>query len=179
MNHLKLLFEKRYYILLIRYLNLFEQSETETKILFEKSANYFTELDAPIRIRTLLKNVTLIYISINPIRRAYSWYQHMKSHNDTTAMKYSFYDVLMLNSNNSSTLSHMKSLRNRCLDPGQYYKHLKNWLKYFPSKQIIPVDGDLLRNEPYKCLNDLQIKLGLENQIDYRKIIKYNKKKGN
>ena len=161
-------------------MSLFDQSENEPKLLFEKSANYFTEPDAPIRIKTLLKNVKLIYISIDPIRRAHSWYQHMKSHNDTTAIKFSFYEILTLNSSNHSIRSQMKSLRNRCLNPGHYYKHLKNWLKYFPSNQIIPVDGDLLRSQPYKCLNDLQIKLGLlANQaIDYKQILKYNKKKG-
>lgn len=159
-------------------MNLFDQPEKESQILFEKSANYFTESNAPLRIKTLLKNVKLIMISIDPVQRAYSWYQHMKSHNDKTAFQFSFYEILMLNSSNQSIRSQMKSLRTRCLDSGLYSKHLKNWLKYFTSDQIIQVDGELLRRQPYKCLNDLQKKLGLETEIDFKKMLKYNKKKG-
>lgn len=44
-------------------------------LLFEKSANYFTENSAPLRISNLLPKVKLICIIIDPSVRAYSWYQ--------------------------------------------------------------------------------------------------------
>jgi hypothetical protein len=159
------------------YLNLFESNSTSITF-FEKSANYFTDKNAPIRIKKLIKNVKLIFISINPIKRAYSWYQHMKFHNDTISIQYSFYDILTLNSKNDSTLKQMRHLRNRCLDPGIYSKHLKNWLKYFLAEQIIHIDGDALVKTPYECLNELQNKISVETQIDYKTILKYNNKKG-
>ncbi len=49
-------------------------NENET-IFFEKSANYFNDPNAPKRIRKFFKNVKLIAILIDPIQRAYSWYQ--------------------------------------------------------------------------------------------------------
>lgn len=156
---------------------MFEFSSNRT-IFFEKSANYFNELNAPLRIKSLLSDVKLILLTINPINRAYSWYQHQRFHNDTIATKYSFYDVLQLRTKNATELVQMKFLRYKCLDPGLYSKHLKNWLKNFSSKQLVLVDGDLLKTKPYDCLNNLQKELSLPIKIDYRKILKFSKKKG-
>lgn len=160
------------------YLSLFDQPMSKKTILFEKSANYFSDPNAPIRIKTMLKDLNLIYISINPADRAYSWYQHMRAHNDSIATQYSFYDVLTLNTKDKKVVNRMKTLRNRCLDPGLYSKHLKNWFKYFSPKQLILLDGDLLRTKPYECLNQLQKQLAIETRIDYKQILKFNKKKG-
>jgi len=71
--------------------------------------------------------------------------KHMKYHNDTIATNYGFYEILTLNSSNKTVLQGMEKLRNRCLDPGVYVKHLKNWLKYFSPKQLYALDGDQLR----------------------------------
>jgi hypothetical protein len=63
-------------------------SSSSSLILFEKSANYFSEAKAPLRVKTLLKDVKLIVITIDPVQRAYSWYQvgirgSIKVKNDT------------------------------------------------------------------------------------------------
>lgn len=47
---------------------------TKVKV-FEKSANYFDGDKVPERVHVLLPNIKLIIILINPIKRAYSWYQ--------------------------------------------------------------------------------------------------------
>lgn len=58
------------------YLSQFERPDQNQTVVFEKSANYFAEPLAPLRIKTMLnKTVRLIFLSINPIDRAYSWYQ--------------------------------------------------------------------------------------------------------
>jgi hypothetical protein len=63
------------------YMSLFEHSSTKTGsndsqlIVFEKSANYFSEPKAPARIKSLLSEVRLVLLTINPGDRAYSWYQ--------------------------------------------------------------------------------------------------------
>ena len=59
------------------YMNKFPSklaNETDCKV-FEKSANYFDGDKVPERVHALLPNVKLIMILINPIKRAYSWYQ--------------------------------------------------------------------------------------------------------
>lgn len=80
----------------------------------------------------------------------------MKFHNDKIANNFSFYEILTLNTTNSSVISAMQKLRLRCLEPGLYAKHLKNWLKQFSSKQIFLVDGDLLKRKPHLVMNQLQ-----------------------
>src|ERR1700734_691578 len=35
-----------------------------------------------------------VTILISPSKRAYSWYQHMRAHNDPIALNYTFYDIL-------------------------------------------------------------------------------------
>jgi hypothetical protein len=67
--------EKFYHKGIAWYLNSFDSPTNLNIINFEKSANYFTEPKAALRIKTLLKNVKIIYILIDPIQRAYSWYQ--------------------------------------------------------------------------------------------------------
>ena len=142
-------------------------------INYEKSANYFDNESVPKRIRALINKPKLVVLLMNPIYRAYSWYQHMKAHNDSTAIKYSFYEILQSNKTDSS----MYSIKNRCLDPGIYYKHLRRWLKEFLPRQLFFVDSETLKNDPFKCLNELQKFFGLRKIIDYRDLIVFSEKK--
>jgi heparan sulfate N-deacetylase/N-sulfotransferase NDST2 len=102
-------------------------------------------------------------------------------HNDSIAVKYKLIDILKLNvaeEASEKVITKMKSLRRRCLQPGLYYKHIKQWLEHFSLNQIYLVDGELLVTEPYTVLNRLQKFLSLENIVDYKRILKYDKKKG-
>jgi heparan sulfate N-deacetylase/N-sulfotransferase NDST2 len=77
----------------------------------------------------------------------------MKAHNDSIAVNFSFYDVISLNVTvNQTVYEKMKKLRERCLDPGLYYKHFLNWLKHFSYKQFFLVDGDKLKHDPYETM---------------------------
>lgn len=65
------------------YLDLFDTLSNasievdDTRLVIEKSANYFANPHSPRRLRSLLgeTNVKLAVVTIDPIRRAYSWYQ--------------------------------------------------------------------------------------------------------
>ena len=50
-------------------------SNHSNQILFEKSANYFDAVKGPMRVSALLPNAKIITIFIDPMKRAYSWYQ--------------------------------------------------------------------------------------------------------
>jgi hypothetical protein len=49
--------------------------ENSSTLLFEKTANYFDSMKAPMRMHALLPDAKIIVILNDPVRRAYSWYQ--------------------------------------------------------------------------------------------------------
>lgn len=86
--------KNNYYRGLDWYMSFFpSQNNGSDKIMFEKSANYFDGELVPKRAHTLLPHAKIIAILISPARRAYSWYQHTRTHGDLIANNYSFYQV--------------------------------------------------------------------------------------
>lgn len=162
--------------------------KNEQEILFvDKSATYFDDPKAPQRAHALLPDSKLIIMLINPADRAYSWYQHQRAHNDSIAMQYSFEQIiksfndeasLHLDQNDLDDSKALRALRNRCLLPGFYSSHLSRWLDFYPSRQIIIIDGQWFRTNPSAVLNKLQTMLRLESQVDYRKLLYYEPRKG-
>lgn len=69
------------------------QAPSNPRYYFEKSATYFDGELVPKRAHQLLPSAKLVVILISPAKRAYSWYQHTKSHGDIIANNYSFYQV--------------------------------------------------------------------------------------
>ena len=66
----------------------------------------------------------------------------------------------------------------RCLEPGLYARHLSRWFERYSGKQMIILDGNKLKSDPIPLLNRLQKQLKVETPIDFKKIIKYDEKKG-
>lgn len=106
----------------------------------------------------------------------------MKSHGDEAATNYSFYQVLTHeNNSNTTTTTSLTRLRNSCLDSGLYYKHLKSWLRYFPSSKIVLLDGELLRTRPHVVLEHVQRFLFNTTPaeiVNYQRMLVFDKKKG-
>lgn len=107
---------------------------------FEKSSTYFDGENTALRVHSLLPHAKLVIILTSPLKRAYSWYQHMKARNSSVALNFTFNQVITLNVNSQQlselTMKKLKDLRNRCLNPGTYATHLERWLAYFPSQQV-------------------------------------------
>lgn len=57
------------------YAEKFSHITNDNNIIFEKTANYFDNFDAPKKIKALLPNAKFIIIMSDPVDRAYSWYQ--------------------------------------------------------------------------------------------------------
>lgn len=58
------------------YMRLFPgQSDGNRSVLFEKSATYFDNPAVPQLMRHLLSDIKIIVLLMDPIDRAYSWYQ--------------------------------------------------------------------------------------------------------
>jgi heparan sulfate N-deacetylase/N-sulfotransferase NDST2 len=166
---------KNYYNGIDWYMEYFPHRNNSATLLFEKSATYFDSDLAPRRAHALLPRAKLITILTNPIKRAYSWYQHIRAHQDKTAIAYSFYDVISAGEESSRAL---RDLRNRCLDPGVYAIHLERWLTYYPPTQLLILDGEELKTDPISIMDKVQMFLGNEPYIDYSNKLKYNAKKG-
>lgn len=142
--------------------------------MFEKSATYFDNADAPKAAAALLPKAEIVVILLDPSLRAYSWYQHMRAHKDSTALRYSLSEVLMAN---SSGPLHLRRLRQRCISPGRYSHHLERWLDYYPLSQIHLVDGGLLREDPPSALSELVASLHMP-EFRFSEILKFDEGKG-
>lgn len=77
-------------------------------------------------------------ILISPAKRAYSWYHHQRAHNDPTALKYSFYEVVSAKDGSNRRL---RDLRNR-------YVSLKIEMGYFRglNRKTMGMNTDLFLN---------------------------------
>ncbi|XP_048485283.1 bifunctional heparan sulfate N-deacetylase/N-sulfotransferase [Plutella xylostella] len=145
-----------------------------SRLTFEKSATYFDGELVPRRAHALLPNAKIIAILISPSKRAYSWYQHIRSHGDPAANNYSFHTVITAN---DSAPKQLRDLRNRCLNPGKYAHYLERWLLEFSPHQLLTLDGAQLRADPALAMDAVQKFLKLEHR-DYRQLLKYDAKKG-
>lgn len=143
-------------------------------ILFEKSANYFDNPSVPERLKGLLPDADIVIMLMDPADRAYSWYQHIKAHNDPIALKNSFNDVLHFGPTNKWAWA----LRRRCLEGGLYAKHLINWIQHIDKNKIIFVDSARLRKNPAEVMKDIQKSLRFEKVVDYTDLLKYDESKG-
>ena len=141
-------------------------------VIFEKSATYFDNELAISRIKALLPRTKIVILIEDPARRAYSWYQHQKAKNNRLAVNSSFYEIL------TSEDPKYKSLRNRCLHPGQYAQHIDKWLMLYPASSLHFVDSQQLRNDPASVMNDLQAFAKIEPVVDYNKLLKFDRNKG-
>ncbi|XP_073897701.1 bifunctional heparan sulfate N-deacetylase/N-sulfotransferase 3 isoform X3 [Castor canadensis] len=150
-------------------------SNVTTDFLFEKSANYFHSEEAPKRAASLVPKAKIITILIDPSDRAYSWYQHQRSHEDPTALKFSFYEVI---SAGPWAPSELRTLQKRCLVPGWYASHIERWLVYFPPFQLLIIDGQQLRTDPATVMDEVQKFLGVSPHYNYSEALTFDSHKG-
>ncbi|XP_055331918.1 bifunctional heparan sulfate N-deacetylase/N-sulfotransferase-like [Paramacrobiotus metropolitanus] len=167
---------KNYHKGLDWYMNFFPLPDNSSaQYLFEKSATYFDGELVPVRAFSLIPRASIIVIVIDPVRRAYSWYQHMRAHGDRTARQHSFLDVISASRDSPLPL---RNLRNRCLKPGEYAVHIEKWLDHYPANQLLILDGDELRRSPVSVMHKVQRFLKIKPFIDYTDLLRYDAKKG-
>ncbi|XP_043842338.1 bifunctional heparan sulfate N-deacetylase/N-sulfotransferase 2 isoform X3 [Dromiciops gliroides] len=150
-------------------------SNASTDFLFEKSATYFDSEVVPRRGAALLPRAKIITVLTNPADRAYSWYQHQRAHGDPVALNHTFYQVISAPPQAPSAL---RALQNRCLIPGYYSTHLQRWLTYYPSGQVLIVDGQELRTNPAASMESIQKFLGVTPLLNYTRTLRFDEGKG-
>ncbi|GFO16426.1 bifunctional heparan sulfate n-deacetylase/n-sulfotransferase [Plakobranchus ocellatus] len=157
------------------YASRFPEKKNDQTVLFEKSANYFSHHRTPQRVKELMPDAKIIIIMNNPSRRAYSWYQHLKAHNDSLVQQYTFYQIITADDQAPETL---KIAHKRHLHDGIYAVHLSRWLLHFPKEQLYLVDGEKLIQDPVSVMNDVQKFIGVTPKIDYKTKIQFDTEKG-
>ncbi|KFP81294.1 PREDICTED: bifunctional heparan sulfate N-deacetylase/N-sulfotransferase 4 [Acanthisitta chloris] len=150
-------------------------SNITTDLLFEKSANYFHSEEAPKRAASLIPKAKIITILIDPSDRAYSWYQHQRSHEDPAALKFNFYEVI---TSSHWAPSEIRALQKRCLTPGWYAVHIERWLTHFPASQLLIIDGQQLRSDPATVMDEVQKFLGVSPHYNYSEALTFDPQKG-
>ncbi|XP_074152899.1 bifunctional heparan sulfate N-deacetylase/N-sulfotransferase 2 isoform X3 [Sminthopsis crassicaudata] len=150
-------------------------SNASTDFLFEKSATYFDSEVVPHRGAALLPRAKIITVLTNPADRAYSWYQHQRAHGDPAALNHTFYQVISAPPQAPAAL---RALQNRCLVPGYYSTHLQRWLTYYPSGQVLIVDGQELRANPAASMENIQKFLGVTPVLNYTRTLRFDEGKG-
>ncbi|NWX48062.1 NDST4 sulfotransferase, partial [Steatornis caripensis] len=150
-------------------------SNISTDLLFEKSANYFHSEEAPKRAASLIPKAKIITILIDPSDRAYSWYQHQRSHEDPAALKFNFYEVI---TSSHWAPSEIRTLQKRCLTPGWYAVHIERWLTHYPASQLLIIDGQQLRSDPATVMDEVQKFLGVSPHYNYSEALTFDPQKG-
>ncbi|KAM6120324.1 bifunctional heparan sulfate N-deacetylase/N-sulfotransferase 4 [Pterocles gutturalis] len=150
-------------------------SNITTDLLFEKSANYFHSEEAPKRAASLIPKAKIITILIDPSDRAYSWYQHQRSHEDPAALKFNFYEVI---TSDHWAPSEIKTLQKKCLIPGWYAVHIERWLSHYPASQLLIIDGQQLRSDPATVMDEVQKFLGVSPHYNYSEALTFDPQKG-
>ncbi|KAF6306739.1 N-deacetylase and N-sulfotransferase 4 [Rhinolophus ferrumequinum] len=150
-------------------------SNITSDFLFEKSANYFHSEDAPKRAASLVPKAKIITILIDPSDRAYSWYQHQRSHEDPAALRFNFYEVI---TTGHWAPSDLKTLQRKCLVPGWYAVHIERWLTYFAASQLLIIDGQQLRSDPATVMDEVQKFLGVTPHYNYSEALTFDPQKG-
>ncbi|KHJ74940.1 sulfotransferase domain protein, partial [Oesophagostomum dentatum] len=119
----------------------------------------------------LVPEAKIVVILYDPSKRAYSWYQHILSHNDSVALSAGSLNAIL-----DAETPQLRKIRQRCISGGRYTHHLDRWLEYYPLSNLILIDGERLREEPAVVLAELNEKLGLP-FFDYASSIRYSSSK--
>lgn len=139
----------------------------------EATPSYIYLKDIPAKVKKDFPDIKLILLLRNPIERALSHYSMIKYRE---LEKLSFEEAIEVEQQRINGNLHSK-LNFSYLDQGLYYKHLANWIKYFPKEQILILESEQFFKHPEEITNQVFKFLGL-NSCDGIEYAHLNKGKG-
>uniref|UniRef100_A0A0K0D1D7 [heparan sulfate]-glucosamine N-sulfotransferase n=1 Tax=Angiostrongylus cantonensis TaxID=6313 RepID=A0A0K0D1D7_ANGCA len=145
---------------------------TNAHTVLEKSATYFDNVNAPMEAHALVPEAKIVVLLYDPARRAYSWYQHMLAHNETSVVMAGSMETVL-----DAETPQLKKIRQRCISGGRYTYHFDRWLELYPMSNLIFIDGERFREDPVTVLTELALKLGLP-YFDFERAIRFSPSKG-
>ncbi|XP_071797718.1 heparan sulfate glucosamine 3-O-sulfotransferase 6-like [Asterias amurensis] len=140
-----------------------------SQITMEKTPSYFVSDEAPARIkRSLGQDTKFLVVFRNPVLRAVSDHAQSLSKGKNTP----FEEKAMLNYNSCKVDSRWSAIQ-----IGLYAQYLENWLKYFPLKQFLFVNGENLVKTPGREMEKVQQFLQIRKTITEKSFV-FNTTKG-
>jgi len=133
------------------YCSLFEKAKSE-KAIGEVSPMYLYSPKAALAIKEMLPDIKLIVILRQPVERLYSRYLHLARENRLPSAD--FKDAL--NRNN------IWWKRNDLVQEGMYGKHLNEYFKIFPKKQIKVFLYEQLVTDPRSVVEEIYNFIGVD-----------------
>ena len=143
------------------YLNSFFVKSDE-KTLGSADVQLLPALKGPKRVNAYNPKMKIIVILRNPTLRAYSAFNFakQKAEEKTNKKFITSYKEFVEKYDEKYTRDENASFD--YFYDGLYYKHLTNWMNYFPTNQIFITNTNDLKNNPQKIINDICDFLNLE-----------------
>jgi hypothetical protein len=113
----------------------------------EISPIYFFDPEAPKKIHGFNPNIKLILSLRHPVKRLFSHYLYTKEKN--------YYPV-------PATFEEVVDTQPEFIDEGLYFKHLQNWLQYFPKEQILVLIYEDLFTDPTTFIKKIYRHVGID-----------------
>ncbi len=156
-------------------------SESQKFISIEKTPGYFRSPQAPQRIINYNKDIKLILILRDPVKRLQSELTHCehrqrKFHLDPVCFNINnYFESLFTTSLNNSQLDNILA-ENRFIRNSIYYLDMLKWLKYFDMSNFYVINGESFIREPWTELTNVERFLNVSQYISKQQF-EFDKKK--
>ncbi|MFW9773019.1 MAG: sulfotransferase domain-containing protein [Candidatus Heimdallarchaeota archaeon] len=134
----------------------------------EKSPYYIFHPLVPQRIYSLLPKVKIIILLRNPVKRAYSHYNHsVRNKRENLTFEEAIKKETERLKGEKDKIIKSRKYRSRkyanysYLTRGIYVNQIKNWYKYFPKEQILVIKSEEMYRYPQDVMNRVYEFLGL------------------
>ncbi|VDN04432.1 unnamed protein product [Thelazia callipaeda] len=142
------------------------------QVTIEKTPAYFTNKYAPERVHRLNSSMKLILILRDPVIRTISDFtQVLYTKHERNKTKPLFEAEAFLNNSSKININY-KPVRNSL-----YSLHMSQWLKYFPLKNFLILDGDKFIVDPLPQLQKVERFLNIPESFEPNQLV-YNNLKG-
>ncbi|ELU17270.1 hypothetical protein CAPTEDRAFT_36252, partial [Capitella teleta] len=149
------------------------------QVLIEKSAEYFHVMEVAERVKAMKPDMKIIVVLRDPFQRMVSDYFFIRRYAEMYNVTYHFAELensledLVVDKNTGR----MK-FNHGGLHRSEYAKFFKHWRAFFPKKQILVINGDILANEnPARELQKVERFLNLKPHIK-EDMFEFNTTKG-
>lgn len=142
------------------------------QVTIEKSPHYFVTEYVPQRMYMVSPNLKLILIVRDPVARLISDYTQLDTKKVVKNIEHrpSFEQAVLLQ-NGSINRDYVP------VQVSEYSRHFKNWLKFFPLKQLLVVDGGNFIANPFEELQKVEKYLQLKSYFQQSQFY-YSEEKG-
>ena len=130
------------------------------QMTIEKTPAYFTTTDVPERIHAVARDVRLLLIVRDPVKRLISDYAQLMANRLARNKTSVSFESMIFEGDTGNVKSYYKPVWT-----GLYQQHLRRWLAVFPQEQIHIVAGEQLIDDPYHELVKVESFLNLTHRF--------------